>query len=261
MTQPSLLYIVASRSQRVGKTLVARLLIDFICSSGRPVEGYDLHPHEPALAKRFPNLVQPIDIGDTRGQMKLFDRLLAHYSTTKVIDLACGQFDQFFAVMQEIGFVTEAWRQLIEPVVLFVADPATATARTYIELRHQLNTMTFVPVHNEAVSIIFAKEDFPPTRTECGVIRITRLSPLVRRVIDRPHFSFGPHMIEQSDGPTQVHQWVSPILTKFRELELQLLMGRLLRSLGGGDPAEFARGPANSPLLLYGDETIRRRPN
>ena len=60
-----------------GKTLLARLLIDFFLTDGRPLEGYDLQPHEPALAKRFPDLVQPIDIGGTYGQMQLFDQLLA----------------------------------------------------------------------------------------------------------------------------------------------------------------------------------------
>jgi hypothetical protein len=37
--------------------------------------------------------------------MQLFDRSLAHDSTTKVIDLGCGQFAQFFAVMRAIDFV------------------------------------------------------------------------------------------------------------------------------------------------------------
>ena len=201
-----------------------------------------MNPHDPTLAKRFPGIVIPIDIGETSGKMQLFDRLLAHDLTTKVIDLGCGQFAQFFAVMREIDFVTEARQRLIEPVVLFVADPQTATVRTYDELRRQFETTTFLPVHNQAVSITFTKEDFPPTRTEYGVIRVPRLSPLVRRVIDWPNFSFGPYMDEQPDGPTQVHQWICPIVTKFRELELQLLMGRLTALLGGSDPAGAARG-------------------
>ena len=92
-------------------------------------------------------------------------------------------------------------------------------------------------MHNQAVSIAFTKGDFPPTRTEYGVIHIPRLSPLVRRVIDWPSFSFGPYMNEQPGGPTQVHQWIYPIVTRFRELELQLLMGRLTALLGGSDPA------------------------
>lgn len=237
MIHPTPLYIVASPRQKVGKTLIARLLIDFLLTGERALEGYDLNPHDPTLAKRFPGLVAPIDIGDVGGQMQLFDRLLAHDSTTKVIDLGCGQFAQFFAVMREIDFVTEARQRLIEPVVLFVADPQTTTVRTYGELRRQFETTAFLPVHNQAVSISFTKEAFPPTRAEYGVIRIPRLSPLVRRVIDWPNFSFGPYIDEQPDGPTQVHQWICPIVTKFRELELQLLMGRLTALLGGSDPA------------------------
>jgi hypothetical protein len=60
---------------------------------------------------------------------------------------------------------------------------------------------------------------------------------LVRRVIDWPSFSFGTYMNEQPGGPTQVHQWIYPIVTKFRELELQLLIDRLTALLGGSDPA------------------------
>jgi hypothetical protein len=72
--------------------------------------------------------------------------------------------------------------------VLFVTDPAPATISTYAELRHRLPGATFVPVHNESVSLVFEKEDFPATRSECGVIHIPRLSPIVRGVIDRPSF-------------------------------------------------------------------------
>ncbi len=55
---------------------------------------------------------------------------------------------------------------------------------------------TFVPVHNEATSFMFIPQDFPPSRAECGVIRIPRLSPIVRGVIDRPGFSFGAYMAQ-----------------------------------------------------------------
>jgi hypothetical protein len=243
MTQPAPLYIVASPRPRVGKTLIARLLIEYFRSDGRPLVGYDLHPREPALAARYPHLVWALDIGDTRGQMALFDRLIADNTSTKVIDLGYGPFDQFFAVMAEIGFVQEARRRQIEPIVLYVTDPAPATAHTYAELRRRLPATTFVPVHNESVSIMFAKEDFLPTRAECGVIRIPRLSPIVRGVIDRPSFSFGAYMKKQPGGPTEVHGWISTIFTEFRELELRLLMGRLTSSLGGGAPAQSREFP------------------
>ena len=243
MKQPAPLYIVASPRPRVGKTLIARLLIEYFRADGRPLVGYDLQPREPGLARRFPRLVWPVDIGDTRGQMALFDRLIADHTSTKIIDLGYASFDQFFAVMAEIGFVHEAQRRLIEPIVLYVTDSAAATATTYAELRHRMPATNFVPVHNESASIMFAKEDFPPTRAECGVIRIPRLSPIVRGVVDRPGFSFSTYMARQPGGPTEVHSWIGGIFAQFRDLELRLLIGELESSLRGmsKEPVRQAR--------------------
>lgn len=233
MPQQAPLYIVASPRPRVGKTLIARLLIEFFRAGERDVIGYDLNPREPTLAGHFPHLITTVDIADTRGQMALFDRLIAGAPRTTVIDLGYGRFDEFFAVLSEIGFVAEARRRAIEPIVLFVADPAPATVRIYGELRDRLEPAVFVPVHNEAVSIMFEKEDFPPSRPQYGVIRIPRLSPIVRGVVDRPSFSFGAYLTERPGGPTEIHSWIGAIFAEFRDLELRLLMGRLGTSLGG----------------------------
>jgi hypothetical protein len=233
MPQQVPLYIVASPRPRVGKTLIARLLIEFFRTDDRPLVGYDLDPREPALANYFPDLVSTVDITDTRGQMALFDRLIAGASRTTVIDLGYAPFEQFFAVMTEIGFAQEARRRSIEPVVLFVADSSPATVRAYADVRRRLETTAFVPVHNESVSVMFEKADFPPTRAEYGVIRIPRLSPIVRGVVDRPSFSFGGYMTERPGGPTEIHSWIGTIFAEFRELELRLLMGKLGASLGG----------------------------
>ena len=230
MPQQTQLYIVASRHPRVGRTLLSRLLIDFLRMGGRPLVGYDLDPREPALAGCFPNLVWPVDIADTRGQMALFDRILSDHWRTTVIDL----FDQFFKVMTEIGFEDEARQKLIQPVVLFIADSAPFTATTYADLCGRLRQTIFVPVHNEAASFMVIARDFPPSSPKYETIRIPRLSPIVRGVIDRPGFSFGAYMSQQSGGPTEVHSWIAEVFAKFRELELQLLIGELESSLRGG---------------------------
>jgi hypothetical protein len=245
MKQPARLYIVASPRPRVGKTLIARLLIEFLRASRRPLVGYDLNPREPALAERFPRLVWPVDIADTRGQMELFDRLLAENTSTKVVDLGYGAYEQFFEVMGEIGFVSEARNRSIDPIVLFVADPSEATVRSYAELCRRA-AATLVPVRNESVSVLFEPEDFPSSRSENAVIRIPRLSPLVRGVIDRPSFSFNAHLAKQASGPTEVHQWISDIYAELRDFELRLLMGGLSNSLRStpppAPPASSAKG-------------------
>jgi len=234
MPQQTQLYIVASRHPRVGKTLLTRLLIEFLRISGRPLVGYDLDPREPTLAGYFPNLVWPVDIADTRGQMALFDRILSDHWRTTVIDLGQGLFDQFFKVMTEIGFEDEARQKLIQPVVLFITDSAPFTAKTYAELRGRLEQTIFVPVHNEAASFMVIAQDFPPSSPKYEMIRIPRLSPIVRGVIDRPGFSFSAYMSQQPGGPTEVHSWIGQVFAEFRELELQLLIGELESSLRRG---------------------------
>jgi hypothetical protein len=242
MPQPTPLFIIASQHPRVGKTLIARLLIEFLRISGRSLVGYDLDPREPALAGHFPNVVWTVDIADTRGQMSLFDRLIADNWRSTVVDLGYGLFEQFFAVMAEIGFEHEARRQGVEPIVLFITDSAPITARNYAELRRRLPQTTFVPVHNEATSFMFMPQDFPPSRPEYGVIRVPRLSPIVRGVIDRPGFSFGGYMSKQPGGPTEVHSWIGSIFAEFRELELRLLIGALESSLRGAkEPVQQAQ--------------------
>jgi hypothetical protein len=234
MPQYTPLYIVASEHPRVGKTLIARLLVEFFRIGGRALIGYDLGPREPTLAPLFPNLVWTVDIADTLGQMALFDRLVADSWRTTVIDLGYGLFERFFSVMEEIGFEREARLRGIEPIVLFITDSAPSTAKSYAELRGRLRQTTFIPVHNEAASFMFVPQDFPPTRPECGVIRIPRLSPIVRGVIDRPGFSFSAYMAHQPGGPTEVHTWTGEIFAQFRELELRLLIGALESSLRSG---------------------------
>jgi hypothetical protein len=243
MPQQTPLYIIASQHPRVGKTLIARLLIEYLRLGARPLLGCDLDPREPALAAHFPNLVSTVDIADTPGQMALFDRLIADNWRTTVIDLGYGLFEQFFNVMAEIGFEREARRRSIEPIVLFITDSAPTTARSYAELRRRLPQTTFVPVHNEAASFMFIPQDFPPSRAECGVIRVPRLSPIVRGVIDRPGFSFATYMASQPGGPTEVHTWIGTIFREFRELELKLLIGELESSLRG--VAKQAAGRTN----------------
>jgi hypothetical protein len=228
------LYIVASQHPGAGKTLLARLLIEFFRIGGRPIVGYDLDPREQTLAGYFPDIVATVDIAETPGQIALFDRLIADPVKTSIIDLGYGLFEQFFAVMVEIGFEREARRRSIDPIVLFIVDSAPTTARHYAELRRLLPQTTFVPVHNEATSLMFEAPDFPPTRPEYGVLRIPRLSPIVRGVVDRPGFSFANYVARPPGGPTEVHSWVGNIFTEFRELELRLLMATLSASLGGG---------------------------
>ena len=162
--------------------------------------------------------------------------MVADTASTKVIDVGYGPFEQFFAVIGDIGFAEEARRRGIDVIVFFITDQTIATVRIYAKLQERVAAI-FQPVHNESASLMTSIEDFPPTRPECGTVRMPRLSQVVRGVVDRPSFSFNTYMAHQPGGPTEIHSWIADLYTQFRDFELRLLMGRLNSSLGRAAPA------------------------
>ena len=72
MQRPVPIYIVASPNPKVGKTLIARLLIEFVQTDGRKVIGYHLQSRRSALSERSPHLIQSVDISEPAVQMQVF---------------------------------------------------------------------------------------------------------------------------------------------------------------------------------------------
>ena len=165
--------------------------------------------------------------------MALFDRLIADDPRTTVIDLGYGLFEQFFD--GDDGDRLRARKRGGARSSRSCCSSPTRRRRPCAptpKCAGACETTAFVPVHNEAVSVMYRERRiFRRRRNECGLIRIPRLSPIVRGVVDRPSFSFGAYMAERPGGPTEIHSWIGTIFTEFRELELRLLMGKLGASL------------------------------
>src|SRR5438270_6234461 len=131
-------YIICSPRPLVGKTLIARLLSEFLLLQRGAVVAFDINLKEPSLLDYLPKLTETADIDNTFGQMQLMDRLILNDGVAKVIDLGFHAFDEFFKMSEEIGFIKEAARRGIAPMVLFVADTDRVSARGYGLLWQQL---------------------------------------------------------------------------------------------------------------------------
>jgi hypothetical protein len=220
------LYVVCSPCRCVGKTLVARLLTEFYVLKDRPVAAFDLADEGPQLADYLPKVTTIIDIGDTRGQMALFDRLIAEKDSPAVIDVSYRTVKNFFTIVQEINFFEEARRRFIEPLILFIIDPDPRSAKAYAMLRHQLSEASLLPVRNQirANAIL----DAPPNPNMVPAsLDIPLIGFSLRAVIDRQSFSFSEFWrAPRADLPATLDEelwgWVELIFFQFRGLELFL---------------------------------------
>src|SRR5665213_3899965 len=159
-------YIICSPRPLVGKTLIARLLSEFLLLKQGAVTGFDINLKEPSLLEYLPRITETAEVDDTFGKMALMDRLIVNDGVSKVIDLGFHAFDEFFKMSEEIGFMKEAARRGVAPVILFVADTDRASARGYAMLRQQVPANSLVTIDNEHV----VRGELPPAMPEGRVL-------------------------------------------------------------------------------------------
>ena len=215
-------YIVCSPRPLVGKTMLARLLSEFLLLKDGTVSSFDINLKEPSLLEYLPRLTETADVMDTFGKMQLMDRLIVHDGVAKVIDLGFHAFDEFFKMTNEIGFLKEATRRSVAPIVLFVADTDRVSARAYPTLREQIPLKTLITVDNEYV----VRGELPEAMGAGRVLRITALPSFLKTYVGRLSFSFTDYLRNERDSSTELHQWIRRNYISFRELEFSLLAQR-----------------------------------
>jgi hypothetical protein len=215
-------YIICSPRPLVGKTLLARLLSEFLLLKDGAVSCFDINLKEPSLLEYLPRITETADVIDTFGKMQLMDRLIVHDGRAKVIDLGFHAFDEFFKMTDEIGFLKEAARRKVAPVILFVADTDRVSARSYPMLQEQIPAKALITVDNEHV----VRGELPSAMAQGRTLRISALPSFLKTYIDRLSFSFTDYLRNERDSSTELHQWIRRNYTTFRELELSLLPQR-----------------------------------
>jgi hypothetical protein len=213
-------YIICSPRPLVGKTLIARLLSEFLLLKNGTVAAFDINLKEPALLDYLPAITETAEVDDTFGKMALMDRLIVNDALAKVIDLGFHAFDEFFKMSEEIGFMKEAARRGVAPVILFVADADRVSERGYAMLQQQIPPNALVAVDNEYV----VRGELPATMANGRILRIAALPVFLKTYIDRLTFSFTDYLRHEKDSSTELHQWIRNNYLNFREVELNLIL-------------------------------------
>src|ERR1700687_2806815 len=164
-------YIICAPRPLVGKTLIARLLSEFLLLKNGTVNSFDINLKEPSLLEYLPRTTETAEVDNTFGKMQLMDRLIVNDAVAKVIDLGFHAFDEFFQMSEEIGFMKEAARRGVAPVILFVPDTDRVSARGYAMLQQQIPVTAMITVDNEYV----VRGELPAAMAQGRILRIAAL--------------------------------------------------------------------------------------
>jgi hypothetical protein len=250
------LYVVCSPRRCVGKTLLSRLLTEFYVLGDRPVAAFDLADEGPQLADYLPQFTTIADIGDIRGQMAFFERLIADDDGARIIDLSHRTFMKFFTVAQEIGFFEEAYRRSIEPLILFIIDSDPNSPEVYATLRRRFTEASLLPVRNRTEASATSDDDMPPN---AGIAPDSLQIPLLgfsRALIDKQSFSFCELWRATPTGHSdllvdELRDWLEDIFWQFRNVELSLGCDYASTQIAapGSSRPRYRQGQRNAQLL------------
>lgn len=228
MRRPTLVFISCSPHPRTGVSTTARLLTDFYLSRQTQVEGFDTDPHEPQYGALFPQCVRVVDATDIRGQISLFDRLLVHDEIPKIIDIWHRSYERFFSIVKDIGFIEEARRHSVEPVVLFHVDATEAALARALALSAAWKDLTMIAIHNEGASPLGAQareilSRYPARRK----FVFAPLDAPIAKMLERREFSLSRFLLAPPSDMSIVVRaglkaWLAPIFTQLQSFELRL---------------------------------------
>jgi len=191
-------YIVSSLHGRSGKTLLARLLADYLILKGDSPELFDTDTSEKRLSAFFPSHSVPIDLGKTINQMQLFDALVAPASMPRIVDVAHNAAPKFFHLMEESGYVEEARERENEPAIFYIAGSDPESFARGLSLREHFKNCNFVVVENAASGrpdrALQLSVDYMALMRHDLQMQLPALDPMFASVIDDPDLSLSGFM-------------------------------------------------------------------
>jgi hypothetical protein len=191
--QPTI-YIVASDQHRNGKTLLARLLADYLLLDGRDPFLIDTDAPEGPLRSYFPGRTALADFAAITGQMKLFDTILAAPGRDYVIDLPARHTENFIAAERDLSFFSACKEAGFRIFVFFVVDENFVSRKAAVEVQRILAADLFVPVRNQLVRSSWPEDD--------GALTIPFLPAPIASAIGHRRFSLRAFVQGDAQGLT-----------------------------------------------------------
>jgi hypothetical protein len=151
MPAPPTVFIICSDQVRNGKTLLSRVLIDFLLLEGHDPFCFDLSHPEGALRAFFPGRTSLIDFTQPDSRAKVFDTMLSRSGRDYVIDVPAQQLAMFCETAAGDDFVTLAHRKDFRVAVLYIVDRDEKSLGTAVAVEELLEPDIFVPVANRLV--------------------------------------------------------------------------------------------------------------
>ena len=217
MALPPLIAIVCSDRHRNGKTLLSRVLVDFLLLEGRDPFVLDLDFQEGTLRDFFPGRTALVDFSVIAGRMKVFDTILASPGRDYVIDLPGQQLKRFCDAVADLQFRPAARTAGFSFVTMFIVDEDEDSLKAAADAEESLTPDLFVPVVNRFVGSAL------PSGIDSPVLIMEKIDNDLHAIITYRRFSFRAFLLGEESGVpfrlrSNLKTFLHTLMAGFREI-------------------------------------------
>jgi len=147
MEKPAVVLIGADKGG-VGKTTVARTLLDYFAARQIRVRAFDTEVPRGALKRFHPNETDLVDVTHVPDQMKIFDTLHSAEVLVTLIDVRSGLLSPTLRALRDIGFIDAVEKDQLTFAVFHILGPSIASLDEIAETAAFLGDARYFMVKN-----------------------------------------------------------------------------------------------------------------
>jgi hypothetical protein len=126
MAKPAIVVVGADKGG-VGKTTVARTLLDYFTAHHVPTRAFDSEAPKGTLKRFHPDISDIVDVTAVPDQMRIFDTLSTAEASVTVIDVRAGLLSPTLRALRDIGFLDAVKKGQLTFVVFHILGPSIAS--------------------------------------------------------------------------------------------------------------------------------------
>jgi hypothetical protein len=147
MAKPAVIIVGADKGG-VGKTTVARTLLDYFTAHQVPTRAFDTETPRGTLKRFHPDITDVVDVTHVPDQMRIFDTLSSAEAAVTVIDVRAGILSPTLRALRDIGFIDAAKKGQITFAVFHILGPSIASLDEIGETAAYLGDAKYFMVKN-----------------------------------------------------------------------------------------------------------------
>ena len=147
MAKPAVILVGADKGG-VGKTTVARALLDYLIAHNIPTRAVDTESPKGTLRRFHPDITEVVDITSTADQMKVFDTVSSASAQITVIDVRAGLLSTTLRALRDIGFLDAAKKSQLTFAVFHILGPSVASLDEIAETSGFMGDFSYFLVKN-----------------------------------------------------------------------------------------------------------------